>query len=492
MAKEFINGSKKVCLLESGGLSLDLDTQALYQGTVAGWPYWPLDACRIRFFGGSTNHWGGACIPLSAGDFELRSWVPDSGWPITKDDLVPFYERAQVVFKLGEDAYSARSFMQDRAIRQWVGDVITTGMRQISNVRFGLEYRDAIAQAANIDLYLHGNAVNVTTNEDQSFVRWIDAACLTGSRFRVQAQSYVLALGGIENARLLLESHNENGVGLGNRQDLVGRYFSDHAYLSNLGFVQITDPDTFADPFVPAFTSTGNKVGFHLELTPEVRAREQLLSAEITMKRVEWDRFHRDRGAPRPDFIDRVGNKLSRVVQDLRGENSHTPRSNNPEDYGAPMGTQLYRFGAWTESVPRAESRVTLSDERDALGLRKPVLDWRLGEAEKISLIKTLALLGKEIGRMGVGRMRLDLDEDSPWPWQGGGEPGLHLMGTTRMSNSPTLGVVDANCKIHGLANLYIAGSSVFPTYGTANPTLTIVALALRLCDHLKQGALRA
>lgn len=137
------------------------------------------------------------------------------------------------------------------------------------------------------------------------------------------------------------------------------------------------------------------------------------------------------------------------------------------------------------EPAPNPDSRVVLVGDRDELGLQRVALDWRLSEADKRNVRQTLELFGAEIGRAGIGRPKILYEEDdSGWPEDLGG--GEHLMGTTRMSDDPKQGVVDRHCRVHGMANLFVAGSSVFPTAGGATPTLMIVALAIRLADHLK------
>jgi choline dehydrogenase-like flavoprotein len=140
------------------------------------------------------------------------------------------------------------------------------------------------------------------------------------------------------------------------------------------------------------------------------------------------------------------------------------------------------------EPMPNPDSRIRLGDERDGLGMRRVVADWRLTAEDKRQALALQRLLGTEVGRTGFGRLRLSLaEDDTTWPDATiiGDE---HHMGTTRMHADPAHGVVDANCRVHGVTNLYVAGSSVFPTAGAANPTLTIVALALRLANHLKQA----
>jgi choline dehydrogenase-like flavoprotein len=159
----------------------------------------------------------------------------------------------------------------------------------------------------------------------------------------------------------------------------------------------------------------------------------------------------------------------------LRGADGAAP----PRPYGVRLG-----IGGAGEQQPNRDSRVTLSERRDALGLPATRLDWRLTAADKASLLRNLRALGAEFAGAGLGRLHLSLPEGDAWPHDLTG--GNHHMGTTRMATDPRDGVVDAHCQVHGTANLHVAGSSVFPTSGAANPTLTLVALALRLADRLR------
>jgi choline dehydrogenase-like flavoprotein len=154
------------------------------------------------------------------------------------------------------------------------------------------------------------------------------------------------------------------------------------------------------------------------------------------------------------------------------------------ELYGAPLESVIFRTRI--DSVPNPDSRVTLSDRRDALGMPRVRLDWRLEALDYHSARRALEIVGAEVGRAGIGRVRVTLDDPSKWPEDLAG--GYHHMGTTRMSNDPHRGVVNRNGRVHGVRNLFVAGSSVFPTAGSGTPTLTIVALALRLAERLKRA----
>jgi len=482
----------QICVLESGGLGYEPTTQALYEGENVGVGYWPLSAARVRFFGGTTNHWGGVCLPLEVDDFEAREWVADSGWPFTREHLLPWYRRAQSLFDIGPYAYGAEEWLpgHERPLPVDAARVLTEVV-QVSAARFGTRYRNELRAADNLRIFLHANVLEIETDAVGTQVSRVRAACLGGPHFTVSARIYVMALGGIENARLLLLSQGANPSGLGNGHDLVGRYFSDHPYLSDVAQLIVPDVGVSTAAYEGERQKGNMRFLCHLKLTPEVRRKERLLSTRLVVQPLHWSRHSpgvrrlsrlREAILVGGTAVDRVARGLIRAMQDLDEVAIAA--------YHTTHGGRRFRIGAWTETVPNRASRVRLGEQLDAFGQRRVVLDWRIGQQESRSIARTLEIIGAEIGRSGLGRLRLNFDPDTPVEW--GTEmttaphPGLHHMGTTRMHPDPSRGVVDEHCRVHGIANLFIAGSSVFPTYGHANPTLTIGALALRLADHLK------
>ena len=231
VAREFINKQFRVCLLESGGLNLDQETQSLNVGTFSSpVDHDPLHEGRLRYFGGSTNHWAGFCIPLIKEDFIIRHWIPNSGWPISFADLEPFYIRAQGVCKLGEFDY-------DHGVWQKLGinppsinqkKVVLRFWQWPDPLRFGQAYLQELKQAVNVNVFLYANVTNIQINEEHSQVTGINVRSLTGRTDIISAKHYVIACGGIENARLLLVSNSIKHRGIGNEHDVVGRYIMDH------------------------------------------------------------------------------------------------------------------------------------------------------------------------------------------------------------------------------------------------------------------------
>jgi choline dehydrogenase-like flavoprotein len=501
LARDFIGKSLQVCLLESGGLEFDPQVQSLYEGQNIGMPYYALDTARLRYFGGTTNHWGGMCRPLDEIDFQKRPWVPHSGWPITRSDLNPYYRRALPICGF-EPNTSFQPEELDRQLRMYVfpGGRIQTTIFQISgNIRFGEAYRREIQAADNIHTFLNANLLEVETDPAVRTVTRLQVSTLEGKRFTVAGKAVVLAAGGIENARILLLSNRTQRDGLGNQNDLVGRFFTEHPML-NLGWLLPADKQGPLNLPV-AHELEGTRVVYSgaLTLSAEAQAEGETLN-HITRLLPRWNDPSRQieglesfRSVARQLQDGELPDDFARHVKNiLRDMDLALPMVYRRRRTGAFLQSHI-RLLASSECAPNPASRVTLSHERDQLDLNRAQLDWRLTELDTRSLRKALEITAREVGRLGLGRVRSRLTGQPGWPMPTANAPwtgprgNYHHMGTTRMSDDPKQGVVNANCKVHGISNLFVAGSSVFPTCGYANPTLTIVALSLRLAEHLQE-----
>lgn len=503
LAREFINQPYQVCLLESGGLNFDEGTQSLYGGENVGVPYFPLKEARARYLGGSTNLWGGWSRPMDDIDFEYRPWMPYSGWPITRAELVPYYERAQKACNLGPFEYDfdyweeALSQVQRRQL-PFLTDRLVTCLWQLippTHLRFGKAYRAEIQQARNINTYLHANVVEIDTNDTAQTVTRLRVASLEGKKFWVRAKAFILAVGGIENPRLLLASNKVQSTGLGNQHDLVGRFFMEHPYLIS-GKLRLSSP-------APLYTQQNFQLGemfmgTALGLSKAVQEREQILNfgARLLPMQEEWiEAFKRLKSGKRQT----KGHKAFPSLHE--GRKYAMTEAPVMEDLGKVIAN-LDRVAARAyakvfnkkpnlcdthligEQAPNPDSRIMLSRERDSLGLNRAQLDWRLSPIDKYTIQRAQQIIAEEFERSGLGKLQIELtSDDASWQAVKGS---YHHIGTTRMSLNPRLGVVNEHCQLHGISNLYIAGSSVFPTSGLSNPTLTIVALAIRLADHIK------
>ncbi len=485
LAREFAAAGFRVALLESGGMEIEAETQELYEGRDIGRPYLDLTACRLRYYGGTTNHWAGWCLPLDEIDFEEREGLPRRGWPFPRSHLEPWYRRAQDICQIGPYDYTPPRWgvAPGKIPAPFNGPNFCSKILQESPpTRFGPVYEAALRQAPRVTVYLNSNALGLDDGESDAAIQTLRVGTLSGNRFTVRARFYVAAAGGIENARLLLLSGRPDGNGIGNRHDLVGRCFMTHLEYRS-GVIAVSDPHADFD-FCRRLEGKPSAVSF-VGLTEESMRRLHLPNIRITWN-YEFAPVVASVEASKRLATVSGGHllaDLSKVVRDLDGLASYAFRK---ALFGEGVPVEALTLRCHSEQLPNPDSRVLLDTERDALGLRKVVVDWRVTAEDKRLVTAIHRLLGTEVGRTGFGRLRYDIaDDNATWPEDFRGNE--HHMGTTRMHVDPTQGVVDENCRVHGVANLYVAGSSVFPTGGAANPTLTIVALALRLADHLKE-----
>lgn len=484
MALEWIGTSHKVILLEGGGFEVNPTMQNRYKGKVVGQPYFPLEAARLHAFGGTTGHWGGLCSPFDPIDFEARDYVPHSGWPIRREDLDPYYARANQLVEIGPHEWDAAYWAnmdRQRVSLPLREEVVYTKMWQFSPpTRFGTTYRDDITEARNIHLYTYASATEVTANAPVNRITGLRVKTPNGKEHRVRARRYVLACGALQNARLLLASNQQATKGLGNDNDLVGRYFMEHIEMPG-GQLILTTPQPIS-LYMLMFMTT--KARGELALTATTQREKRILNgtASLTPGVYEGQLQGTFDRLPAELWRDQVWNVSNEELKQWV-DTTWAPDPDQP----APSEQRAFELFTRQEQAPNPNSRVTLTEEKDALGMPRIALDWQLTDLDRRSMRTYYEVLGQEMGRSGIGRVQILewlREEGGPWPDFVSG--GWHHMGTTRMHDDPKQGVVDANCQVHGLSNLYIAGSGVYPTSGSANPTLTLIALTLRLSDYLQ------
>jgi choline dehydrogenase-like flavoprotein len=487
LARELATTKAEVVLLESGGLEYDDDIEALNTLKVTGHHYLE-DGSRLRFFGGTTNHWGGQCVPLRPITFEKRDWIPHSGWPFGIEALHSYYARAHEVLEIGPYDYRPEPVAArlGYTLFPFAPETVETILSRYHAQRFGERYGHDLDAAANISVYLNATVTAINLDEDRGFVRDLAVKALAGNGFTVEPRYVVLAAGGIENARVLLLNDHQVEGGLGNQHDLVGRFFMDHIFYNSGLIVPADQDEAKVKLYAEEIPYEGDyAVRCHLAM-PE----DQVRALEIPGYRVELRVGHTHRWYPAVTSFMRMVDLAGQLDLDYVTATDILNVLSDPgsvlsylmDSGDAPL---IYGFGNYAEQVPNPDSRVRLIHDTDALGQRMTELDWRLSRLDEDGIRKAQHLIAREAGRTGVGRMKVFLPEaeDEVLPAARGGN---HQMGTTRMHADPKQGVVDADCRLHGVENLYVAGSSVFPTSGWATPTLTIVALAIRLADHLK------
>ncbi len=509
----------RIVLLESGKQREHAATQALYAGEVADERlHSPPDKYRQRRMGGSTAIWGGRCVPFDPIDFETRSWVPDSGWPLSHADLLPFYPEANELAEAGRFSYDADEALGRAAppmIRGFDSALVRTNSleRFSCPTNFGRRYARRLQLAGDVKVLLGANCTAVRLLPDGSAVDELDVRTLAGRRFRVAVRSAVLATGGLETARLLLASRDVAPAGIGNEHDVVGRYYMCHI-AGNVG----------------ALTLNGSvrDVRHGYEVTPEgIYCRRRLSVSEAEQRRRGLANAVARLHFPRitdPAHRNGVLSGLFLVRRLISYEygkrlNDGTPATAaiyarhllnvmaDPVDTSAFLAhwvvrrtlaqrkfpsvilrnrTNRFSLEVHGEHTPRSDSRVTLTGCHDALGMPRLRVDWRYSAGDIESIRRTLDLMAREFERTGTGRLEYDahrLEEDL----LRFGAYGGHHIGTARMGTDVRKSVVDRDCRVHSVGNLYVAGSAVFPTSSQANPTLALIALSLRLGKHLAQ-----
>jgi choline dehydrogenase-like flavoprotein len=479
MALEWINTPYKVILLEGGGFSYDEQVQELYAGKTTGQRYYPLKSARLHFFGGTTGHWAGMCSTFDPIDFEKRDWVPHSGWPIKREDLDPFYKRAHEKVELGPYEYDWKYWQkQNPELKPLLADesVVWNKIWQFSPpTRFGTKYKDSIVKAKNIHLYTYANVVDIAASENVSAVQSVVVKNHAGKQHRVKARFFILACCSIQNARLLLAANKQAAKGLGNDNDNVGRYFMEHLEIKSAQLF-LTKPDPLK---LYQWDFGQTKASAELAITAEMQRKYQILNGTASLSPQEVSENI-------PASIDIWTDDDPRKSMDsLLYKFDHAGDKMKPGS----MTNRVFQMFTRIEQAPNPNSRVTLDNEQDALGVPRATLHWELSPIEKRSIRKIYELIGQQVGKAGIGRVKvmeyLQDEKDESWPSITGG--GWHHMGTTRMSDDPKNGVVDANCKVHTLDNLFVAGASCYATSAAPNPTLTLITLTLRLSDHIKQ-----
>jgi choline dehydrogenase-like flavoprotein len=425
--------------MEGGGLEVTAESQDLYRGENVGLPYLPIDACRLRYLGGSSNHWGGFTRPLDARDFGPLPQHPLNAWPIAKSDLDIYAKRTAEILDLPA-AVAPRDIFGGKE------EMLSPAVYRVSPVQMAGKYQDELTRSPLVSLCLNANLVDIELASD---LRTVSAMVFRSyareQQFKVAARSFALCCGGLENPRVLLNANRQIATGIGNQHDQVGRHFCEHIELV-VGRAMLASPLPESEFYVA---------------TDRVMEERRCLSFSVILMPLE-------------NNVTSYAQRLAeRIAQALRA-----PRETYFDASVAAVACQAVN----------PESRVLLADTRDRFGLHHLKLDWRITDIDALT-VRTAALeLGRALALHDVGRLHIE-----PWVTDSAMSIAInkdqsgssHHMCTTRMSDDPGQGVVDRDCCVHGLDNLYIGGSSVFSSPGVSNPTFTIVQLALRLADHL-------
>ena len=551
IAREFFGTSTKVMIAESGDTEqtdeheqlneVVLDSKSIpetwlnrrrdYHGHQA--EKWNADVqrfgVRCRGLGGSTAAWAGKSAPFAEHDFIERDWLPISGWPMSRDALEPYFRRAEERMNLGLGSYgddfweryngkAKRPDFDNEVLSSFLWQFARSRTNPVSMMRMGPDFMAEKGETSNIRVLVNATAKCVTPVEEATgtYVE-VDLIGLGGGAGKVRAKKVVISCGALENARLLLASKTKNPNGLGNDRDQVGRYLMDHMSAPLASFDK---EHVKAMSYLFGFfgIKSDNRVDMYMhgfELNLPTQQIEELLSvgAYCVPERAGDDPWGalvailrgKSESIPRDMFRVIKGTRMmisgagriflqsEKVPAFIRNGIVNTMVRLFPnsvvEEYqsgGLPRKLIGCNFEGIVEQEPLAHNRVLLSDQKNALGEPLPLVEWEPGERP----IRTLRQLGvhmeKQFQHAGLPAPTVQdwvRDNNLPVPLI----DMAHTSGTTRMSTDETTGVVDENCQVRHTQGVYMAGGSVLPTCGHANPTLMIVSLAIRLADHLKQ-----
>nr|WP_294514454.1 GMC family oxidoreductase [uncultured Rhodopila sp.] len=548
IAREFFNTSTRILILESGLIEEDPRFGALnavesigeptsqaqilrrtqFHGRNA--PLWSNESqgfgVRCRVLGGSTSAWVGKSAAFDDIDFAVRPWVPHSGWPFDLDVLAPYLNRAAEALNLGPNIYDDRLWkilgtqppeprLDPELLQSFFWQFARSRIDKLDIMRFGREF--LMCDAPNVRVLTNATVTRLRVNPEGSAFEGAEVSTIDGLRSQVRAKAAVIAASGIENPRLLLVSNDVQRSGLGNQHDVVGRFLMDHPG-ARLGRFDRKDSSSVTQRFGFYGAKLAGRTHMYMHgmaLSRKIQEREGLLHCAAYMMEERapddpWDALKRllqgrseglvsDLAAvvSSPALVakgvsrrviesDRVPQAIRRFGVEAIGRHFPNFAAREFQTRGLPHKITGLSIEAISEQRPDPDSRITLSHRCDPLGVPIARVDWRVGSDVGRSLARLGQVIASELPRIGLPTPLLE-------DWVQQNEPRApalidmgHIIGTTRMSPDPKRGVVDPNCQVHGVAGLYVAGSSVFPTAGHANPTLMILSLAIRVADRIK------
>jgi choline dehydrogenase-like flavoprotein len=459
LALELANSKKRVCVLEAGGYKASkTEINEFLSGDNVGLPYKLLDS-RSRQFGGTSDKWAGYLAIMSPVDFKQNPKIPHSGWPISFDDLLPYYGRAFKTLGGSNFEFDPARFERPQYERiPFKFDEVISKLWHFSLINFGKKFEKFLKQSKSIDVYLNATVARINLNTAANRVSHLTVATSAKTAFTVKTKVVILACGGMENARVLLAQDRKTRAAYDNNN--IGRYFMDHPHYNECAnLILVTrhaDTKLYKTPD-RAMRSGTKSVCAYLQIGDEIREKLGLPNTSFGMKR--------------PAVSFKQHTRISLILKGLYG------RAENTETH--------YQINANLEQIPNPSSRVSISEKMNMFGMPKIRLDWQLTEDDIKRAAQSVRLFALKLGENGLGRLQIE-EWFANGKLDGRVDYGFHHLGTTRMAHTPLDGVVDTNCKIFGVDNLFIAGSSVFPSSSCRNPTFTIMALVIRLADYLK------
>ncbi len=515
----------RIILLESGGTAETPAALDLNRGHAAPTgSHEPLEENRRRMWGGATSAWGGRCIPFDEIDFSARPWVPHSGWPFGKAELDPYYAQAMQLCDAGPAQFRTEEAFPNAQGEMITGfdsaQVVTDRLERWSPpVHFGKHYAEDLRRAENIRVLLHANCLGVRLDATGQRVIRLDAASEPGRLFTVLPQHCILATGALESTRLLLASNDVQPNGIGG--EALGRYYMSH-FFGAIAVARLRNP---AHGFIYGFERDAEGVYCRRRfwITPEAQHAEQMLNSIAFFFRPSLGASQHHSGLFSATYLAKFAlgalrrhgpartvalarENRAELLAHLRTAVTDAPaavpellgiirqrflaRRRLPFILPPPDANQFHLFYQ-TEQAPNRDSLVRLHTERDLFGMPRLEVAIRFTELDLHTIRATHRLIASRFAESGTGTLQYDEAALAAWIEERRTQfnSSAHQLGTTRMGLDPRTSVVNADCRVHGVENLFVAGASVFPTGGHANPTLTVLALALRLAAHLRPSA---
>ncbi len=525
LALELTKAGHEVTLIESGRFNFSETIQNLGEASYFDPQFHaPMSECTRRQVGGTSTIWGGRCLPYDPIDFDQRSYIPHSDWPVTYEELETYFQRACDYFFCGKSEFNINDILnvKQKSIVPGLPDeqVLTSTLERWSlPTNFGKEYFNELKQHEKLKLLYGLTCTEIETN-DQSphIIEGLQAKTIGGKTLCVKARQYVLAGGALNTTRLLLASDRQHPGGIGNHSGLLGKFYMGHLS-GDIAVVHFTTPPketmfgfdrdsdntylrrrfSFTGEFLhekeltnivawlgsPKFADPNHKNG--VLSSAYVALNFPILKNYLTSTAIRKSALGKEEKGLYGSHVMNILRDLGQTLAFIPsfGYGRFVARRKIPAlfVYSASNEYPLHYHG---EQTPNLNSTVSLSNEQDELGMRRLDINLRFTQQDIDSVVSAHQYWDQHLRKNNCGYLEYLTDDPEASVWAQAGD-GFHQIGTTRMSEHPSEGVVDMDCKVHGFDNLFVASSSIFVTSGQANSTFMIVAFALRLADHLKK-----
>jgi choline dehydrogenase-like flavoprotein len=524
VALELAKAGYDVALIESGDLKFSAESQDL--STAENFDpkfHASMSDCTRRQLGGTSVIWGGRCLPYDPVDFDRRTYIPNSNWPIMYEELESYFARACQYFFCGESEFDINNIpnIEQKSIIPGLPDteVLTSKLERWSlPTNFGKEYFKNFQQSQKIKVFYNLTCTEIETNEQGNRVELIHLQTLKGRKILAKCQKYVLAGGALNTTRLLMVSDRKHSGGIGNHSGLLGRFYMGHlsGSIATAHFTTAPKDTVFGFDRDPDDIYLRRRFSFTREFLHEKQLsnivawlgvpkfgdsshQNGILSAAYVALNIPGLKNYLTPTATRKMAIGEDNGKsyrshISNILRDFKQVLTFAPYFGYERYIAKRKIPALFVYSAaneyplhyHSEQIPNYNSFVNLSDKFDKLGMRKLNINIQFLQQDIDNVIKAHEFWDHHLRKHDCGYLKYLTDDLAASVWEQAGD-GFHQVGTTRMSAHPNDGVIGTNCNVHGVDNLFIASSSVFVTSGQANSTFMIVSFALRLADHLKK-----